>query len=81
MKKIILFLLIFSVLGFCFAQEVEEIDDDTPTVVASKGGYAEVPPAKRPKAIDQEKAAAAAEKDETPQRQHLDSHAERRPQG
>lgn len=67
MKKIILFLLIFSVLGFCFAQEVEEIDDDTPTVVASKGGYAEVPDAKRPKPIDQEKAAAAAEKDETPE--------------
>ena len=67
MKKIILFLLIFSLLGICFAQEVEVIDDDTPSVVASKGGYAEVPPAKRPKPIDQEKAAAAAEKDETPQ--------------
>ena len=67
MKKIFLFLLIFSLLGFCFAQEVEEIDDDTPTVAASKGGYAEVPPAKRPKPIDKEKAEAAAEKDETPQ--------------
>ena len=67
MKKLFLFLLIFSLLGFCFAQEVEEIDDDTPTVAASKGGYAEVPPAKRPKPIDKEKAEAAAEKDETPQ--------------
>ena len=66
MKKIVLFLLIFSLLGFCFAQEEVE-EDDAPTVVASKGGYAEVPPAKRPKPIDQEKAAAAAEKDETPQ--------------
>ena len=65
MKKLFLFLLIFSLFGFCFAQE--DVDDDTPTVVASKGGYAEVPPAKRPKPIDKEKAAAAAEKDETPQ--------------
>ena len=65
MKKLVLFLLIFSLLGFCFAQDSE--DDDAPTVVASKGGYAEVPPAKRPKPIDQEKAAAAAEKDETPE--------------
>ncbi|MBR5033334.1 MAG: HEAT repeat domain-containing protein [Treponema sp.] len=64
MKKLFLFLLIFSLFGFCFAQE--DVDDDTPTVVASKGGYAEVPPAKRPKPIDKEKAAAAAEKDETP---------------
>ncbi len=66
MKKLFLLLLIFSLFGVCFAQE-EDADDDTPTVVASKGGYAEVPPAKRPKAIDQEKAAAAAEKDETPE--------------
>ena len=65
MKKLFLFLLIFSLFGFCFAQE--DVDDDTPTVVASKGGYAEVPPAKRPKPIDKEKATAAAEKDETPQ--------------
>ena len=65
MKKLFLFLLIFSFLGACFAQEVEQADD-TPSVVASKGGYAEVPPAKRPRPIDKEKAAAAAEKDETP---------------
>ena len=65
MKKLLLFLLILSILSIGFAQEAA--DDDTPTVVASKGGYAEVPPAKRPKAIDKEKAAAAAEKDETPQ--------------
>ena len=63
MKKFLFFLLILGLLSVCFAQDVEEIDDDTPTVTASKGGYAEVPPAKRPKAIDQEKAAAAAEKD------------------
>ncbi|MBR5401335.1 MAG: HEAT repeat domain-containing protein [Treponema sp.] len=65
MKKLFLFLLIFSFFGACFAQEVEQADD-TPSVVASKGGYAEVPPAKRPRPIDKEKAAAAAEKDETP---------------
>ncbi len=65
MKRfIILFVIIFLSLPL-FAQEEEA--DDTPTVTASKGGYAEVPPAKRPLPIDQEKAAAAAEKDETPQ--------------
>ena len=67
MKKLFLFLLIFSLFGFCFAQDADEAGDDTPTISASKGGYAEVPPAKRPKPIDKEKAAAAAEKDETPQ--------------
>ena len=67
MKKIVLFLIIFTLLGFCFAQDTDSSDDDTPTVVASKGGYAEVPAAKRPKPIDKEKAAAAAEKDETPE--------------
>ena len=66
MRKLLLVLLIFSLLGIAFAQDTDS-DDDTPTVVASKGGYAEVPAAKRPKPIDQEKAAAAAEKDETPQ--------------
>ena len=67
MKKILIFFLIFGLIGSAFAQETESTDDDTPTVVASKGGYAEVPPAKRPLPIDQEKAASAAEKDETPQ--------------
>ena len=66
MKKLLLVLLLFSLLGIAFAQDTDS-DDDTPTVVASKGGYAEVPAAKRPKPIDQEKAAAAAEKDETPE--------------
>ena len=66
MKKIIFLLIILSLFGICFAQEAIEADD-TPTVTASKGGYAEVPPAKRPKPIDQEKAQAAAEKDETPE--------------
>lgn len=65
MKKIFLFLLIFSLLGFAFAQDA--VDEDTPVLAASKGGYAEVPPAKRPRPIDQEKAAAAAEKDESPE--------------
>ena len=65
MKKIFLFLLIFSMIFTVFSQDVVEPDEDTPVVTASKGGYAEVPPAKRPKPIDQEKAEAAAEKDET----------------
>ena len=67
MKRIVLLLLIFLLSLPFFAQETESTGDDTPTVTASKGGYAEVPPAKRPLPIDQEKAAAAAEKDETPQ--------------
>ena len=67
MKRLIFFFLILLFSFPMFSQEVEEIDDETPTVTASKGGYAEVPPAKRPLPIDQEKAAAAAEKDETPQ--------------
>ncbi|MCQ2592812.1 MAG: HEAT repeat domain-containing protein [Treponema sp.] len=36
-------------------------------IKASKGGLAEVPPPKRPKPIDKEKAEAAAKKDETPE--------------
>ena len=67
MKKLILFIMILSIISVSFAQDTDSSDDDTPTVVASKGGYAEVPAAKRPLPIDQEKAAAAAEKDETPQ--------------
>ncbi len=64
MKKIFFILLILFLSLPLFAQDAEETD--TSTVVASKGGYAEVPPAKRPLPIDQEKAAAAAEKDESP---------------
>ena len=67
MKRLIFFFLILLFSFPMFSQEVEEIDDDTQTVTASKGGYAEVLPAKRPLPIDREKAAAAAEKDETPQ--------------
>jgi HEAT repeat protein len=64
MKKILYILIIIFLSLPLFAQDAEETD--TSTVVASKGGYAEVPPAKRPLPIDQEKAAAAAEKDESP---------------
>ncbi len=66
MKKIFFILLIIFLSLPLIAQENGE-DDTSSTVVASKGGYAEVPPAKRPLPIDQEKAASAAEKDETPQ--------------
>ncbi len=66
MKRfIILFVIIFLSLPL-IAQDIDDGESGT-TVTASKGGYAEVPPAKRPLPIDQEKAAAAAEKDETPQ--------------
>ena len=44
---------------------VEEIAEGTTEVIASAGGYAEVPAPKRPRPIDKEKAEAAAEKDET----------------
>ena len=67
MKRFILFFLIVLLSFPIIAQEAEDSSDDTTTVSASKGGYAEVPPAKRPRPIDMEKAAAAAEKDETPQ--------------
>ncbi len=63
MKKLFFILFILFLSLPVFAQESDEVQ----TVVASKGGYAEVPAPKRPKPIDQEKAAAAAEKDETPQ--------------
>lgn len=43
--------------------EVSEVEEET--IEASHGGYAEVPAPKRPKPIDSEKAAAAAEKDES----------------
>ena len=54
MKKILLLILILSLTGIAFAQNTDS-DNYTPTVIASKGGYAEVPAAKRPKPIDQEK--------------------------
>ena len=58
MKKIFILLLIMS-FSLVYAQEA--------TVTASKGGYAEVPAAKRPKAMDKEKAQAAAAKDDSPE--------------
>lgn len=58
MKKIFIVLMIFSAI-YGFAQES--------TVTASKGGYAEVPAAKRPKPIDTKKAEAAKAKDDSPQ--------------
>ena len=58
MKKIVLLLcLIFS-----FSLYAQSADED---VKASKGGISEIPAAKRPKPVDKEKAAKAAEKDET----------------
>ena len=66
MKKIFFILIILFLSLPLIAQNIDDGESGT-TVTASKGGYAEVPPAKRPLPIDQEKAAAAAEKDETPQ--------------
>ena len=60
MRKILLFLIILASLNVCFAQETE-----ADSFKASKGGISEIPAAKRPKPIDQEKAAKAAEKDES----------------
>ena len=54
----------------CFFVFAEDDDDDIleegekTTIEATKGGLAEVPPAKRPRPIDKKKAAEAAEKDE-----------------
>lgn len=42
-----------------------EASENQSEIVASKGGYAEIPPAKRPLPIDEEKAKKAAEKDES----------------
>ncbi len=42
-----------------------EASETQSEIVASKGGYAEIPPAKRPLPIDEEKAKKAAEKDES----------------
>lgn len=58
MKKLFFLLcLIFS-----FSLYAQTADED---IKASKGGISEIPAAKRPKAIDKEKAAKAAEKDES----------------
>ncbi len=45
--------------------ETVDAADDESTVKASKGGISEIPAAKRPKPIDKDKAAKAAEKDES----------------
>ena len=58
MKKIILIL--FALFSFSlYAQSTDE------EIKASKGGISEIPASKRPKPIDKEKAAKAAEKDES----------------
>ncbi len=58
MKKILLIL--FTLLSFSlYAQTTDQ------EIKASKGGISEIPASKRPKAIDKEKAAKAAEKDES----------------
>ena len=45
--------------------EVADLPEESESVEAAVGGIAEVPPAKRPRPVDPEKAAAAAEKDES----------------
>lgn len=75
MKRVLLSVLIVGLICFplicdeadAFEVEdvVEEIAEETTEVIASAGGYAEVPAPKRPRPIDKEKAEAAAEKDET----------------
>ena len=58
MKKLLLLLCLF----LSFSLYAQNSDDE---VKASKGGISEIPAAKRPKPVDKEKAAKAAEKDET----------------
>lgn len=69
LRKIISFVAAsFLFLSPCvvFAQEIE-IDEvkEEKKVTATKGGISQIPDSKRPKAIDKEKAAKAAEKDES----------------
>ena len=71
MKKLIFTLILIFLSVPFFAQSgqdfVSDSDSDTGTgseIQISKGGYAEVPPSKRPLPINQEKAKAAAAKDE-----------------
>lgn len=65
MKKFFCIFLILSLLIPAFAEESEADETETVTVEATKGGKAEIPPAKRPKPIDKEKAEKAAEKDDS----------------
>ena len=58
MKKIILIL--FTLISFSLHAQTTDGE-----IKASKGGISEIPNSKRPKAIDKEKAAKAAEKDES----------------
>ena len=65
-KTIFLLIALLSCL-FVYAEEDDddELEEETKTTIeATKGGLAEVPPAKRPRPIDKKKAADAAEKDE-----------------
>lgn len=59
MKKLIVFLFMLASVNLIFSQESKD------SVKASKGGISEIPASKRPKPIDKEKAARAAEKDES----------------
>ena len=77
MKRIIFLLSVILISTSIFAQETEVLENseitETSEVVeetqdeikASKGGYAEIPAAKRPKTIDHEKAIEAAKKDDS----------------
>lgn len=61
MKKFLCIIGCFLVIAASSFAEVDEVSE----VEAAVGGLAEVPPAKRPRPVDPEKAAAAAEKDES----------------
>ena len=61
MKRVLLILLSVFIFSTLTAQT-----DTEETVTASKGGFAEVPAAKRPKSVDQKKAALAEQKDAGP---------------
>ena len=58
----ILFITLFFAFSFYSLEKIPK--ENAPTEYVSKGGYAQVPEAKRPKPIDAKKAQEAAEKDE-----------------
>lgn len=64
MKRYYFTLLITFLFTFSFYSLEKMPDENAPKEYVSKGGYAQVPEAKRPKPIDAKKAQEAAEKDE-----------------
>ena len=62
MKRFLFFICLFLLMPSFYSQEADDLIEE---VKATKGGYAEVPAAKRPRPVDPEKLQAASEKDES----------------